>query len=302
MTERPSWPRRLALALMKHAAWVIPAARGPWATAMRHELSEIESDLEALTWAGGCLAAGYAERSRAIGAKTGMAALLVLAAIVAGSWWAGQRPFLTPGHDQVFREASDAGGWIGLLVSVAGILTGMWALILWINDRNFHKAARAGRIFAIIVVPYVAALAVTSLLTPGTIVNIGDSYCYDLWCVGVNRVNASPRGQDVLYTADVRIFVDSTHPHQLPAELARRFFDVLDERGRRYQLLAEASFVDADVTVHPGEMVKSSLAFLAPPNARRLYLIGKDGGLPWVYLYFGSDISLFHRPALLRIL
>jgi hypothetical protein len=62
--------------------------------------------------------------------------------------------------------------------------------------------------------------------------------------------------------------------------------------------------VDADVTVQPGESVKSSLAFLAPPNARKLYLMGNAGQvfLPWVYLYFGSDISLFHRPTLLRIL
>ena len=86
---------------------------------------------------------------------------------------------------------------------------------------------------------------------------------------------------------------------------AKHFLYVLDEQGRRYPLLPEASFVDdADVTVQPGESVKSSLAFLAPPGARKLYLMGNAGQvfLPWVYLYFGSDVSLFHRPALLRIL
>ena len=115
-------------------------------------------------------------------------------------------------------------------------------------------------------------------------------------------MNSTPRGQDTLYTAEVRIFVDSSDPHHLPAEQAKGFFYVLDDQGRRYPLLREASFLDADVTVHPGESVKSSLAFLAPPNARKLYLMGNDGGLPWVYLYFGSDISLFHKRALLRIL
>jgi hypothetical protein len=31
--------------------------------------------------------------------------------------------------------------------------------------------------------------------------------------------------------------------------------------------------------------------------------MANDGGFPpWVYLYFGSDISLFHRHPLLRIL
>jgi hypothetical protein len=169
-------------------------------------------------------------------------------------------------------------------------------------EPSVRRRNRAGRICAVIIVPYLAALTLVSLLTPGTIVDIGDSYCYDIWCLGVKQVNTTPSGQDTLYTAEVRIFVDSKHPHYLPAKQAKGFFYALDDQGRRYPLLREASFVDADVTIHPGESVKSSLAFLAPPNARKLYLMGKDGGLPWVYLYFGSDISLFHRRALLRIL
>jgi len=49
--------------------------------------------------------------------------------------------------------------------------------------------------------------------------------------------------------------------------------------------------------------VKSSFAFRAPRNARKLYLMANDGGFPpWVYLYFCSDISLLHRHTLLRIL
>jgi len=49
--------------------------------------------------------------------------------------------------------------------------------------------------------------------------------------------------------------------------------------------------------------VETSFAFRAPRNARKLYLMAKDAGFPpWVYMYFGSDISLFHRRARLRIL
>jgi hypothetical protein len=274
---------------------------------MQHELPEIENDLEALTWAGGCLIASYVERGRAMTRqqmKIGLAALLAAALVAAAAWWAGQRPYLTPGNHQVFREDSNIGALAGFFVFIAAAVTGLIALLFWINDRKVDKAARVGRIFAIIIVPYLAALALVSLLTPRTVVNIGDSYCYDLWCLGVNEVNATRSGQSILYTAEVRIFVDSTHPHHLPAEQAKDFFYVLDEQGRRYPLLREASFVNAEVTFQPGESLKSSLAFLAPPNARKLYLMGNAGEvfLPWVYLYFGSDISLFHRAALLRIL
>ncbi len=293
---------------MEHAAWVLPAARGPWAKAMQHEIPQIENDLEALTWAGGCLAASYVERGRAImrtpqWKKIGLPAFLAMAAIGAASWWAGQRPYVTPGNHQVFREASNAGAIAGFLIFIAAAIPGMAAALFGINDRNFQQAARAGRLCALIIGPYLAAVVLASLLTPRTLVNIGDSYCYDLWCLGVNQVSAAPRGQDVLYNVRITAFVDSTHTHRLPAEAAKSFFYVLDEQGRRFPLLPDASFADADVTVQPGESVKSSFAFLAPANARKLYLMGNDyGWLPWVYLYFGSDFSLLHRAALLRIL
>jgi hypothetical protein len=316
MSKRPSLPRRIALALMEHSAWVLPSARGCWGQAMQRELPQIKNDLEALAWAGGCVAASYVERGRAIGAilrgavgmparqrmKIGLAGFVALAAIGAASWWAGQRPYLTPGNHQVFREGSNFGALAGFLVFIAAAIPGLAALA-GIHDRKFHEAARAGRVCAVIIVPYLAALALVSLLTPGTLVNIGDSYCYDLWCLGVNQVKATPSGRDILYEVRVTAFVDSSHTHRLPAEAAKSFFYVLDDHGQRYPLLREKSFVDADVTVQPGASVESSFAFLAPLNARKLYLMGDDHNwLPWVYLYFGSDISLFHRPALLRIL
>jgi hypothetical protein len=64
MTPRRSFTRRIALALMEHAAQVLPPARSKWADAMRHEIHHIENDREALTWAAGCALASYVERSR----------------------------------------------------------------------------------------------------------------------------------------------------------------------------------------------------------------------------------------------
>ncbi len=305
MSERPSLPRWIALVLIKHAAWVLPPARGPWAKAMQNELPRIESDLEALSWAGGCLVASYLEKGRAMTRRQidiGLAALIFLAAVGAASWWIGQRPYLTPGNHEVFREDSNLGAVAGFLVFIVAAIPCIVALFA-LHDRRFGDAARAGRICAFIMVPYLAALILVSLLTPRTVVNIGDSYCYDLWCLGVNQVNATPSGQNLLYEVRITAFVDSSHTHRLPAEQAKSFFYALDGNGHRYALLPE-SFSDAGVTLQPGESVKSSFAFVAPANASKLYLIGNAGDvfLPWVYLYFGSDVSLFHRSALLRIL
>lgn len=64
MSAPLSFSRRMALTLMKHAAQVLPPARSPWGEAMKHELHHIEGDLEALTWAVGCVIASYVERSK----------------------------------------------------------------------------------------------------------------------------------------------------------------------------------------------------------------------------------------------
>ncbi len=64
MSARTSLPRRMAFALIRHAAKVLPSARSSWGEAMKSELDYIESDREALTWAVGCVLAGYVERSR----------------------------------------------------------------------------------------------------------------------------------------------------------------------------------------------------------------------------------------------
>jgi hypothetical protein len=62
MTARASPLRRLASALIAHAADVLPPLRSPWGEAMKHELDHIEDDVEALKWGVGCVIASYLER------------------------------------------------------------------------------------------------------------------------------------------------------------------------------------------------------------------------------------------------
>src|ERR1700691_4688057 len=216
-------------------------------------------------------------------------------ALFAACWWAGQRTWISPGTHQVLHEDSNVGALAGFLAFMAAAIPSLVALF-GIHDRKFLQAARAGWVCAGIFIPYLAAVGLVSLLTPRTIVSMGDSYCWDLWCMGVQHVNAVPQGRNALYTAEVRVFCDSRHTQRATAEAARRFLYVLDEQGRRFPLERFSSFLDPDLTVNPGESVQASLTFLAPTNARKLYLMGDEGVmLPWVYVYFGSDVSLFHR-------
>lgn len=81
MTDRPH--RRIARALMRHAARVMPSS--DWGAAMQNELEAIEDDRVALNWAVGCVAAGYEERLNVLlqswYARAALACLIALLAL-----------------------------------------------------------------------------------------------------------------------------------------------------------------------------------------------------------------------------
>jgi hypothetical protein len=56
--------RKLAVLLVKHAAWVSPPNRQEWSHAMINELDHVPGGASALWWALGCTLASYLERMR----------------------------------------------------------------------------------------------------------------------------------------------------------------------------------------------------------------------------------------------
>ncbi len=214
--------------------------------------------------------------------KTGWAALLAAAVLAAASWWAGQRPYTSPGAHVVLRQDSDLGALLGFIVVMATACGALASAVLKQNGK-VAAAARARRLTAGGFGLYLAAVVLVSLVAPRTIVSIGDGYCYDLWCIGVEQVKAAPEGQEVVYTADVRIFSDA---NRVPTSRETSFLHVMDERGRRFPLIE-----NSEVTVKPHESVQASFTFRVPVDARKLYLTGEYPVMPWVYLYFGSDFE-----------
>src|ERR1700733_2498385 len=232
------------------------------------------------------------QRSKTIGS----AGLLGAAALCLTSWWVGQRPYTTPGTQLVFRQDSNLGGMVAFLVFLVTIVGGLVSSILR-QDGRIRAAKRVRWSSAGTIIVYLAAVLLVSLLTPRTIVSIGDSYCYDTWCIGVQSVTATPEGQNVLYTARVRIFSDAD---RVLASRPRDCLNARDDRGRRFPLIQDSSVIPADVTINPSESVETFLTFLAPEGVRKLYLTGDYAVMPWVPLYFGSDMCPFHRRTLLR--
>lgn len=232
--------------------------------------------------------------------EIGLAALVAMSALLSASSWIGRHPYITPGSHQVFHMDSNVGAMVGLLVLFASTIAGLPALASCIHDRSFRGGqARVLRVCTGAILFYLAALVLVSLLTPRMIVSSGDGYCWDLWCLSVEKVNGTRQGESFLYTADVRIF---SNANRVTTFRNVNFVYVLDDQGRRFSVF-QNSFAQPPLgaTIYPKESMKTSFSFFAPANARKLYLAADELAMPWVYLYFGSDINPFHRHTLLRL-
>jgi hypothetical protein len=64
LSARRSFTRRIASALVSHAAHVLPLQRREWSSAMISEVDHLPSAGAAIRWAMGCVITGYIERIR----------------------------------------------------------------------------------------------------------------------------------------------------------------------------------------------------------------------------------------------
>jgi hypothetical protein len=84
---------------------------------------------------------------------------------------------------------------------------------------------------------------------------------------------------------------------------------LVDERGRRFELVNDPSVIPFDTSLEPHQSVRTSLTFAVAADAQHLFLpcgyhhIGDESAVPfWVKLYYGTDANYMHKRTMLRIL
>jgi hypothetical protein len=200
----------------------------------------------------------------------------------------------------VTHSDSNLGAAVALVVVLGVVILVLVSVALIVSGKP-RRAVKTLLASAALAAIYTAAVIAVSLRTPQKIVNAGDSYCVDIWCIGIDGVSPKPLGQEIVYKVDVRIFSDA---NRVKTSAKGASLYLLDERGRRFPLVKDPSAIPFDVTLDPGQSVKTSLTFVAAADARQLFLTGDARAEPpfWVRLYFGSDDSLLHKRTLLRVL
>jgi len=146
---------------------------------------------------------------------------------------------------------------------------------------------------------YTALTLAVSLLLPQKVVNPGQSYCVDSWCIGVRNVTRTDVGQNVAYKTQVRIFSD-LNSGTTSAKGATLY--LVDERGRRFPMVPDPSVTPFDTELSPKQAIETTLTFLVAADARQLSLQG-DGPTLWITKFFiGDDSAWLHRPTLIRVI
>jgi putative Ca2+/H+ antiporter (TMEM165/GDT1 family) len=158
-------------------------------------------------------------------------------------------------------------------IVVFGDAVALLAALLSLAFRKFRIAARTVLATLAGTVVYILAVATVSLLTPQTIVNMGSSYCFDIWCIGIDRVDSQTQDSGTFYKVDVHIFSDGNHVKVSPKGVS---LYVLDERGRHFPLIQDSSVMPFDSILDSGQSIKTTLTFATAPDAQRLFLVGDE--------------------------
>jgi hypothetical protein len=221
----------------------------------------------------------------------------------------------------VIHSDSYAGFLISGLITLATLSAFAIAVGLALN-RRFRSALRIVGVTAAMLCAWVSIVTLISFASPQVIVKVGDSYCEDIRCIGIDAVHTDTKGPETVYALDLRLFSEA---NTVKVNFRKVTFVLSDGAGRRFPAVAHASGDDLyRLELDPGQTVKTSLTFSVPSDVHPLYLIDTprtvyDGTDPsagrkpqparaplaawWFYLASpGNDASLLHKPTLLRVI
>jgi hypothetical protein len=175
---------------------------------------------------------------------------------------------------------------------LAGVGTLLTAL-LWVLRQQFARALRVLRTLLICAAVYMCVVAISSLFIPRRVLSIGESECFDDWCIGVESSSPPP------YVVSLRL---QSRARRVPQRENNVVVYLTDSAGRRYDPLPDPSAVPFNVLLQPQESVLATRRFQTPANARDLGLViaHEGGGFPIGWFIIGYE-TWFRKPAIGRL-
>jgi hypothetical protein len=203
-----------------------------------------------------------------------------------------------------------------IVVVLATIGTFAMAAIAGVRGR-WQRTAVLLRRWGIAVAVYLGAVVVVSLLSPARVLQVGEDWCFDDWCVAVNGVTLaqslgspdhSARAQGVFYVVRLQL---SNHARGRPQRASSAAVYLLDGLGHRYGVSSEGQNAfealegraqPLTATVPVGQSVRTVRVFDLPKGAGGVGVtIEHPVGFSPALFVIGDQASLFHRPTVVRL-
>ena len=190
------------------------------------------------------------------------------------------------------------------LLFMAAFLATVGTLIVAATLAMRRQGPRAWKILrglAFCAAAYLLTGIVVSYLKPQRILAVGEPWCFDDWCLGVEKVSRTPAISTVSYRVDLRIF---SRARRVSQRAKGAWVYLIDDRGRRYSPDPDPSVAPLDVLLRPGESVTTTRVFRVPPGIHTLGLITGHGGPycgPMNILIIGGAGCLLGKPRMIGI-
>lgn len=183
-----------------------------------------------------------------------------------------------------------------VLISAITLIT---AAISALRGRG-KKFLRILRIYGMCLVAYFAVALAVDLFRPQRVIAIGEPWCFDDWCLQVEKVDHTSSSFSTSYHLNLRVYSTARRVSQ---RAKGAWIYIIDGHGRRYSPNSDPSATPLTVELGPQQSVTTSRNFVVPIDVHKLGLITGHGG-PYCrmeILIIGEGGCLFNKPTMIQI-
>ena len=166
------------------------------------------------------------------------------------------------------------------LVDLAAILAvlGTAATTLWmiylIMRRRRTMARRVLTRWGVCAAAYLVVSLGASAMRPERSIGLGERWCFDEWCVSVDRISQRSAPVGTIYTLDLQAY----NAGRRPQRALYPWMFVRDADGRRYLPETKDWVASVEASIAPHESHRFPVDFLVSADARQLGFVTNHGG------------------------
>lgn len=187
-----------------------------------------------------------------------------------------------------------------LAAFAAAFVTIVVAIGLAIAGRR-RNAVRLLKVLGICAMVYIAVGLGVSVVRPQRVVNVGDPWCFDDWCLQVETVSKTSQPVWITYRVEMRVF---SRARRITQAARGAWLYLIDEHGKRYAPDVAPSETPLDVRLQPMQSMTTTRVFQVPAGVQIVGLVTGHGG-PYCgamnILVIGESGCAFNKPTMIRI-